>query len=214
MENSTKPTRPTRNVIGGAILVLLLVVLPAVSWLYLRGGVTWRKQAVAELASWGQVRTAPVIVPNGQKLDLIKGKVCVLYYFGENPDLTETNRRVLDTGQDLIRQFAIKEDGQVMTDYFRMVMIATGGTAEFKSHAQLLPDADSGAWVWNGALGSWRTILVNGYESFTKAEGISPVENYYALADTAGVIRRFYAVDDEEQVNRLRQHIAILLPSQ
>ena len=91
-------------------------------------------------------------------------------------------------------------------------MIAAGGTAEFRSYFQTMPSADHATWVWSGGLGTWRTVMVNGYESFCLAEGIKPDAEYFALADTAGTIRRFYDALDQKQVDRMVQHIAILLP--
>ena len=132
--------------------------------------------------------------------------VCVIHIFGENPELTDANRKILDTGERLFNQF-----GQNRA--FRLGMIAEGGTAEFRSYHQKLPSSDFVTWVWTGGLGSWRTIMENGYQSFCYAQGIvQPAPEYYALADTTGTIRRFYDVMDDKQVDRMVQQIALLLP--
>jgi hypothetical protein len=193
-----------------AVLFLLLVVLPAGSWFYLRGGLNWRKQAQAELQNYGKIRTAQIIYPDGTKENMLAEKVCVIYYFGANPDLTEANRKVLDTGERLFKQFGYKSGNQY--DDFRIVMIAQGGTAEFKTHAQTLPSADFANWVWTGALGSWRTILVNAYDLYCQKNNEQPDENYFAVSDTSGTIRRFYNAVDEKELGRMVEHIAILLP--
>jgi hypothetical protein len=193
-----------------AVLFLLLVVLPAGSWFYLSGGLNWRKQAQAELQNYGKIRTAQIIYPDGTKENMLAEKVCVIYYFGANPDLTEANRKVLDTGERLFKQFGYKSGNQY--DDFRLVMIAQGGTAEFKTHAQTLPSADFANWVWTGALGSWRTILVNAYDLYCQQNNKQPDENYFAVSDTSGTIRRFYNAVDEKELGRMVEHIAILLP--
>ncbi|MGI9159878.1 MAG: hypothetical protein ACR2K1_09015, partial [Saprospiraceae bacterium] len=111
------------------------------------------------------------------------------------------------TGQRLFEQF-----GSNMN--FRLVMIAQGGTAEFKTHAQTLPSADYATWVWTGALGSWSTILNNGYESYCIATDNKGYKEFYALTDTSGTIRRFYNALDEKEVGRMVEQIAILLPQE
>lgn len=205
MENTEKKPSLGRKVYIAAALFLILVGLPAVSWLYLRGGFNWRKEAVAELANYGKIRGAYIIWPDGTRDDMLKSKVVVLHIFGENPDLTDANREILDTCEKLFNQF-----GKNST--FRMALISEGGTAEFRSYHQKMSSSDHVAWTWTGGLGSWRTVILNGYESFCLAEGIDPDREYYALADTSGTIRRFYDALDKKQVDRMVQHIAILLP--
>jgi hypothetical protein len=207
MSQQTTPNSKGRKIGVTIALAIILVVLPAISWIYLRNGLNWRKEAQAELKAYGKVRSAPVIYPDGTKYDRLKGKVCVIHYFGENPDLTDSNRRIIDDGQKLFEQF-----GQ--NDAFRIVMVSQGGTSEFRSHYQKLPSIDYATWVWAGAVGSWKTILVNGYESYCLEEKIQPAQEYYALSDTSGTIRRFYDALDEAQVSRMVQHIAILLPKE
>lgn len=187
------------------MIFVILIILPALSWVYLSRGLNWRKEAVAELGSYGQIRGAYIAWPDGTKEDRLKSKVVVLHIFGENPELTPINKKIIDTGEELFKQFGRNE-------HFRMAMIAEGGTAEFRSHVQTRPSIDYVAWVWTGGLGSWRTIVENGYQSFALKTGAKPMTEYYALSDTAGVIRRYYDAADDEQVKRMVQQVAILLP--
>jgi hypothetical protein len=205
MENSEKKPSAGRKIYIAAALFLILVGLPAVSWFYLRGGFNWRKQAIAELANYGKIRPAYVIWPNNVREDLLDGNVVVVHIFGENPDLTEDNDHILGTCEKLVDQF-----GQNF--YFRVALISQNPTAEFRSRYQTIPSIERSNWVFTGGLGSWRTIILNAYESFCLAEGKKPDKEYYALADTSGTIRRFYNALDEGEVNRMVQHIAILLP--
>ncbi|MCB0530917.1 MAG: hypothetical protein KDD14_01890 [Saprospiraceae bacterium] len=199
-----------RKVLIFSILVLILVVLPLGSWYYLSGGLKWRKQAQAELQDYGKIRSAMIIYADGTKEDLLAGKVCVVHYFGANPDLTAENQKALDVCERLFNQFGYKPGAQV--DEFRMVMVSQGGTAEFKSYAQTLPSADFVNWVWTGGLGSWQTILFNSYDLYCQKNDIKPVDNYFALTDTSGTIRRFYNAMDEKELGRMVEHIALLLP--
>lgn len=193
------------------VLFLILVVLPAGSWFYLRGGLKWRMDAQAELKEYGKIRKATVIYADGTKEDMLKGKVCVLHFFGANPDLTLENRAILQTAENLVQQYGFKPG--MAEDYFRIVMIADGGTAEFKTMAQTLPSADLANWVWTGGLGSWNTILANGYDAYCLQNSIRPDAEYFALSDTSGTIRRYYNALDEKEIGRMVEHIALLLPN-
>jgi len=206
MENNEAKPSTGRKIYIAAALILILVVLPAVSWFYLRGGLRWRRDAVAELSAYGKIRSAPIIWQDHTKEDLLKSKVVVVHSFGDDPDLTDANKKILDTGEKLYKQFGNNPN-------FRLAMIFKGGTAEFRSYAQTLPSADYATWVWTGGVGSWQAILQNGYEYYCKSEKVDPDPEYYALADTTGTIRRYYNALDDREVDRMVQHIALLLPA-
>lgn len=214
MADSEEKIAPRRRLIVFGGLFVILVLLPGISWLVLRGGLNWHKQTVGTLGKkgYGQIRPAYIIYPDGTKENRLKGKVCVVHIFGENPDLTPANKTILDVGQRLYDQFA-KGDMR-RADAFRLAMVAEGGTAEFRSHAQKLPSADYATWVWAGGIGGWRTVVENGYEYFLKDEGKEPDKDYFALTDTTGTIRRFYNALDEQQINRMAEHISLLLPKE
>ena len=205
-DSNNKPSKK-RRIIQASVLLFLLVLLPAISWIYMRSGYTWRKEALEELRDHGKIRAVHMIYPGNDKVNRLESKVCVLYFFGENPDLTPAYRRVLDTGHQLHNQFGA-------TNNFRFVVIKKGGTPAFRTHLQTQPSIDYATWVQSGALGSWSTILMNGYEKFCLEEGIRGDASYYALADTSGTIRRFYNALDEAEVGRMVEHIAILLPQE
>jgi len=206
MSISEEKISAKRKVIIFGALFVILVLLPGISWIYLSGGLNWHKKAIGELQNYGKIRAAYVIYPDGTKEDRLKSKVTVLHIFGEKPDLTDANRSIINTGERLFDQFGTN-------DNFRMAMISEGGgTAEFLTHVQTKPSADYATWVWTGGLGSWRTILENGYESYCLAEKAKPDPEYFALTDTTGTIRRFYNALDENQVGRMVEHISLLLP--
>lgn len=204
VETDKKPTLGRKIFIASA-LFLVLVGFPAVSWLYLQDGLNWRKKAVGELGSYGQIPKATVHWGDGVKENRLKGKVVVVHVFGDKPDLTDDNRKIIDTNQRLFDQF-----GRNLN--FRMVMVAENATAEFRSYTQKLPSYDFENWVWLPSRGSWPTVLNNGFESYYVRNKISSYPLYYALADTGGVIRRFYNAIDEKEVGRLVEQISILLP--
>lgn len=194
-----------------AAFIVLFAGLPALSWWYLKGGLEWRKEAIAELGNYGKVRKAPVIYADGTKEDLLAGNVGVIYNFGVNPDLTAANQRAFDIAEKLYDQFAKLKSGGIHP-HFRLVMISENGTSEFRSHMQKIPTYDFAAWIWMGGVNSWRTILENGFDAYCTHRKIPPYPHYFALCDTSGEIRRFYNADSDQEVGRMVEHIAILLP--
>lgn len=210
MENNSEKGNKRNRVLTYSILILLVVVFPAASYFYSRNGFNSRVKAQSELKDYGKIRGSYIIWPDGTKEDQLKGKVCVLHYFGENPDLTPANKQILDDGEELYNQFGYK--GNSLRNDFRFVMVGEGGSAEFKSYMQTRPSIDFSNWVWTGGLGSWRTILENGYNYYCTSEKVTPYPEYYALTDTSGIIRRFYNVENREEVKRMVHQIALLLP--
>lgn len=206
MSNETvEKSNKTKTIVRGIILAVILVVLPAISYFYMKSGYQLRKEALGKQANFGKVRSVPVIFPDGQKEDQIKGKVCAIHIFGDEPQLTDDNRQILDTAEKMFNQFG-------SNPHFRLVLVAKDGSSEFRSHYQKMPSSDYVTWAWTGATGSWRTIVENGYESFYKSEGVSPVKEYFAVCDTSGQIRRYYNALNNDEIERMVQHIAILLP--
>lgn len=211
-EAQQKPTR-TRKIITALALTLVLVVLPGISWFYLKGGLQWRKDAVAELGFFGQIRGAYIIYPDGSKMNQLAESVCVIHNFGANPELTPENKQIIQTNLRLYDQFGKLSDG-TPRPYFKIVMIYEGGSAEFRSEVQKIPSIDYATWVVTGGLGSWGTILNNGYEKFAVERNAKQHKEFYALADATGQIKCFYNALDEKQVTRMVQQIAMMLPAQ
>jgi hypothetical protein len=206
-DQNTPPENKSRKPFVAAMLFLILVVLPAGSWYYLRSGLNWRKTAQAELRDFGKRGNAWLIYPGSDKrTDDLAGKVCYIHYFGENPDLTAENRKILDDCERIYAQF--KESNNV-----RCVQAYRGGTAEFLSHAQKLPTFDY--WTRAGDLIQWSKQLETGYQMFLQSEGsTTAVPQYYAVTDTSGTIRRYYNAMDDKQISRMIEHIALLLPKE
>lgn len=207
MENQQEKVSLRRRTIIFAALGMILVVLPAISYFYLKSGLDWHLQAKADLKDYGKIRGEYIIFPDGEKQNQLKGKVVVIHIFGQNPVLNDTNKLILDTGQRLYERFGKNYD-------FRLTMVSQGSDADFKSYAQTLPSAEMATWVWSGAMGSWRTIIENGYEKFCVERKEKAVPKYFALCDTSGTIRHFYNAMDEKQVGRMVEMITLLVPKE
>jgi len=212
MSDEQQKVTPKRKIITAIALTMVLVVLPAISWLYLRDGLQWRKDAKAELGSYGKIRGAFIIYPDGTKENQLAESVCVIHNFGSNPELTEENKQIIETNKRLYDQFGKMANG-MPRPFFKIVMVYEGGSAEFRSEVQKIPSIDYATWVVMGGLGSWTTILKNGYEKYILEKEVDPYKEYYALADTSGQVRSFYNALDEKQVIRMVQQIALQMPT-
>lgn len=209
-ETDSEKVTTANKIIRTVGLILVLVVFPAISWVYLKSGFEWRKTAQAELQDYGPIKEAFAIWPDGSREDLLKGKVCVIYNFGAKPDLTPVNKTVLETAEQLVDQFGYKPGAE--QDYFRMVMIEEGASTELRSKYQTMRNSELVNWVWTSGLSSWNNILQGDFDYYCKSANVSPYPHYYALADTSGRVRRFYNAEDTKEVGRMVEHIALLLP--
>jgi hypothetical protein len=203
MSNTTNK----RKIITAIALFTLLVGLPGISWMYMKKGFNWRKEAISEFGNYGKIPAANLIWPDGTKENRLDQKVTVVHLFGKDPDLTEANKSIINTCEELFKQFH-------ETHMFRLAVVSDGGTAEFKSYMQTHPsNIDHMTWVWvNGGMEKWGGLVQNGYEMYQKAAGENNAKHYFALADTSGTIRRYYDALDPEEVKRMVQQIAVLLP--
>jgi predicted translin family RNA/ssDNA-binding protein len=75
-----------------------------------------------------------------------------------------------------------------------------------------MPSSDFVTWAWNGSTGHWRTIMENAYDLYCKSEDVDPEKYYFGVCDATGQIRHFYNALDKDDVNKMVQHIAIMLP--
>jgi hypothetical protein len=205
-KQNSKLIRILRNIIFGSILILA----PAMSWYYLSKGMEWRKKADSELLDYGAIKEAFAIYPDGTRENLLKSKVCVIHFFGEHAELTPVNSTILDTAEDLVDQFGFKPRND--RDDFRMVMIEENASSEFRSKVQKMPNSELANWVWTGGMGGWTTVMKNSFDYYCESNNIKPYPECYALADTSGRIRRFYNAEDPQEIGRMVEHIALILP--
>jgi hypothetical protein len=97
--------------------------------------------------------------------------------------------------------------------FFKLVLISESGNAEFRSEIQKIPSIDYATWVVTGGLGSWSTILNNGYEKYAVERKAEQHKEFFALADATGQIKCFYNALDEKQITRMVEQIALMLPA-
>jgi hypothetical protein len=212
MNNQEEKASLSRRVIGIALTTLLLIVFPAVSWVYLRSGLNWRKDALSELKGrYGNIRDAALLQSDPELIDSLKGKVCIIHSFGVAPDTSVENRHILSIGEKLYKQFGVLGDGQ-RSRHFKLVMVAHAGSESFYDYIHGLPAANT-KWAWSMSVDTWGVFLDKQYSEFCKSVNQNPAQETFALCDTTGAIRRFYDALDKEQVDRMVTHVTMLLPT-
>lgn len=193
------------------VLATILIILPAISWIYLKDGLEWHKKAVKELGHYGKIPVHNLHSPDGTKTNVLAGAVTVIHIFGDKPGLTEENKTIMNNVERLQQRFGRLSDGRIRPA-FRLAMISSNEASELKSRYQTMLSVDDPTWVWTHSLGAWPPLITKAYDMYCQDQGVKPVPHYFALADTSGQIRRFYNALDEKELGRLVEQIPFLLP--
>jgi hypothetical protein len=205
-------TKSAISRIGGMILAtLLLIVLPAMSYMYLSKGWAYRKQVQAELRNYGKINPAMATLPDGSVVDQLDGCVTVIHAFLPNTDLTPDNQRVIDLYKGLYEQFGYKT-AESNPRAFRLALAASNSTPAFQSHVRAIPNGRRENWVWLNDYANWSAMLQQGLEQYCREEKMAPFPNWVAVSDTSGTIRRFYNIDQPETIQRMIHQINLLMP--
>ena len=202
------------NPIQVIALVLLLIVLPLGSWLYLKKGFNYQKEALAELKDYGQL---PMFFAKDNfsrplGTDQLKNKLTLINYFSNTP---QSNDR-LKTMLSLHEQFDDRE-GVVFLN------IGLNPSAQLDSQ---IPLVDSNQFFVLNTSGEQPLFLGKeiGYplfEGYTPGDSLSmnPVTPedlkdypFLVLIDIKGRIRNFYPYENKERIKRIVEHIALTMP--
>jgi hypothetical protein len=190
--------------IRSAILLLMFVGLPLISWYYLTTGLKWRKDNLAELGVVGKIRPAHYIDGAGIEHDLLEKRVCVTY-LDEDGLVTDDTRNALLLMEKVYVQFNARPE-------LRLVVSGPPMSLDLSAAVSTKQGANTDFWVQTGAVGAWKTIVHNAMDSYTIKRKLSHFTNYVCLSDINGNVRGVYQVGDEAQEKKLAQHLAILLP--
>ena len=192
----------TRGIIQTAALFLLLVFLPLGSWYFLQSGVDYRKSALDELQEFGEV---PMI--SYQSFDLDKaassGKMLILGFLDDTAANAES--KIGERLAALHDQFDNRQDVLFLNH-----VNADQEVVDLLKNDYKLDDAEQCYFSLV------EKEAVANYQS--KYPGVSDFdlelfkENVIAITDTSHQIRQYYNLGEAEEMKRLIQHIAIILP--
>lgn len=202
-ENKSKPKSQT--LAQTIVLLAVLIILPAGSWLYLRTGLDYRKNLKEELGDFGKIGNFELDVQNGKRIsnEDIKGKVVVAHFLP--PNKTEAKEIIQN------RIFKVEDP---FKDYKGVV---------FLSHFASESEVD--LWKLSNELGlvnqkNWFLVGGNGAELENHLANTYRINNkngqsvygQVVITDTSHTIRNYYNIDSDAELGRLIEHIVLLTP--
>lgn len=185
----------TQRILQFLAFTAMFIVMPALSWYYLRGGRDIRREAMAELKDFGKIPAFELADVDGQPFsekDLMKKTV--VFNFPKNIDAP--------LKQELLDQFDNRNDIQFVSFYPDSLPLVK------QLFYEKFPKGNP-HWIATAAPSPF---------DFSKkivdlaAQSNIPMENLYVLADTNSVIRRFYDGTNRSDMVRLVQQIALIMP--
>lgn len=193
-----------RNWLGIGILLVLLVVFPVMSYIYMKAGFDYQVDARGEWQELGQLPDFPEQTIFGDTLtgkDLSKQVRLISYFDPSDEAVLTTSGKYFP---EIYQQFE-------EVDWFCMELMVP------QSKKQSLEGfLDEKKWkdpqqVFFYATGASRE-QVNQQLHITNEMRSAP--NVVALADTSGMVRQYYDLTDGKQFVRLIEHIAMMRPQE
>ena len=180
------------------MLGLVFIVMPALSYVYLKNGLDYYTDRLDELEYLGEAPKFSLINQLGDTMTVadMNGKMTVIGYFSAN------------CGNDCDTMlYGFQRIQEAFPDNYNINLLSYSADS-----VQLdLPnnEADGSKWFWlKGDKVVFNALFKNGFKM--------PVENGYstqfALVDTSRNIRRYYDALDYDEVNRLVVHLAMTAP--
>jgi len=176
-------------------LLMMLIVMPALSWYYLKKGENYQVKMRAELKDYGKLPsfTLPKLLDTNSinlATDLIN-KVVIAKVVDANE---------LEPGDDL--RFAL---GSLHTQFDERNDII------FLLHTTIKDTARVGAFIRQNKMSDPSQVVVTGSDPKLVQSYHFPKPGMMAIVDTLGVIRRYYNYRDGNEVRRLTEHVTVLM---
>ena len=196
-----------RRILQALALLLFLVVLPLGSWFYLRNGLDYRKKALEELGEHGTI--PPFELPTYKRDTLsreqLEGKLVVASFIDFSDE--EQTRRTGAYLNKLHEQFDERPDL-----LFLQHVLNVPGTDRIHSFELQHRLNDQDQCLFLISEGGDMEKRVRRLYSMPVTDAAAPLNTQLVLADTTLTIRRYYDLREEQQIKRMVEHIAIILP--
>lgn len=200
-----KPKSKLRIVLTAAILLLLLVGLPMGSWYYLQSGLEYRQTALAELREDGEIPDFSLQTYKDEPFgnENIAGRLVVASF------IDFTNESLATTFGETLAKLHDQFDARNEVAFLMHIMDTTATVAQIESFAKQYELEDQRqCYFLKGDPAIFKTLAHNGYKMPDDGDAMP----YFALADTSSTVRRQYDVRQPEEIKRLVEHIAMILP--
>ena len=171
-------------------IVLILFLLPFVSWYYLQSGLDWRKQAQEIMSGTKPFPSGDYLAVDGRKLtaDSLDNHVSLVTFLPCDVDASE-QIEVLDEIYDQFKEtnkaiYILLDSCQLSSD----TMLHSA-----RKNWYVIPCADT--------ISLCRSLVADW-----------PKESVFALVDRKGTIRSYYGIATKDEKRILVEHMSLLLP--
>ncbi len=211
---SEQPNKKNPRWQGYLFVILIIMIIPALSWYYLSTGLEFRKEQIAKLDVKGQVPSFKFINQQGDTITEkdMKGNMVVANYFfsrcaGPCPKMNSEMARIAD-------QFKNRPDilffSHTVDPEFDTPEVLNGYAERFEANPE----------KWHFLTGPKKALYEHARKGYLLPvdEGDGGSEdfihsNYLVLVDTSLNIRNYYMGTDSLKVNELITHLAMIMPA-
>lgn len=199
MENQPPEEKKNVYLISGLVF-LVLFVLPLGSIYFLSSGKDYRMTSLSELQDKGMVKDFELKNQNNLSVspDVLKGRVAVVNFLSENDSLAKYQT-------DRIAK--VHQNYNSTEDVLFLSFVKNDSNLNLIDKASALGISDHKQWYLMGADEQKWASLPQYFKIEDAATGV-------ALVDTSMTIRRHYNINDNPEMGRLVEQIAIVIPKQ
>jgi len=210
------------NKIQIAILAFFIVFMPLGSWYYLQSGFDYHEDLMSELKDYGKIPEFDLLTQNNTRFvnSDLQGKMTIANFYDDDSPSTAIS---MDYTRRILGQFKSQKD---LIFLFHSLSPAVQNDSLLKTFAKKEDLLDKRAYFLSGDKDQMTRLLTSSYKipllderkedgsiSFKSNVNELPEEYpYFVLIDTSLTIRNYYNISDEASMNRLVEHLAIILP--
>jgi hypothetical protein len=186
------------------ILLFIVVVSPALSWYYLRSGVDYRKSSLSELKDYGAMNFYDWKIVSHQPItaDSLAGNIVIVNII--NPT-TELGVKSTEKMNKLFAQFKDRHDVVLATFLTQTDSLSAVAYAQKNN-----PKRYANYW-FSTTSGENYAQLIQALKLSQKGDFSASECPYFTYIDMKGIVKNFYDVNDNKQLGRLVEHIAMRL---
>jgi|GEM_PF-1585420 len=213
-----KEQKKSNNYLQAAMLLLMIVIFPAGSWYYMNLGYNRSKTSIAELQDYGHLPAFQLTgIKGAVDSSLVNGQMTLIAFINPGQPATKDRMQVLET---LHRQFDERNDFKLL-----LHLPETTDLADFQKEYKL--EDDRQIYLVKGDTQTLGSLIKNSYRIPDLSAAREPGSSvdfqvsipgdpnnypYYILIDEKGKIRNYYHADRTVDIERMVEHIALILP--
>lgn len=205
-------------------ILTILIGFPLLSWYYLKTGYNYQMEARSELKEYGKLPAFNFTSHNGETYssDSLENKMSVISFFGKNGKI---NQQMFNTMRKLNTQFGDNKNLELLIVSIESQLNAPGVLESIFKINQFDEKQHHFLTSSNPEVQKWMGEGIKVPTKWTEKEN-APAEisfevnksgtigeyPFFVLVDKTQMIRNFYHIDRSDEVKRMVEHIALLLP--